>query len=91
MRLVIHGRVQGVGYRVWAEAQALRLGLDGWVRNRSDGTVEILAQGTSEAQAALEQLCRRGPPAALVTRVTGTEDTEAVGRGFSQRPTVWLF
>ncbi len=88
MRLVIHGRVQGVGYRVWAEAQAQRLGLDGWVRNRSDGCVEILAHGTSEAQAALERLCQRGPPAALVRQVIRTHDSEAVGRGFSQRPTV---
>ena len=73
---------------VWAEAQARRLGLDGWVRNRSDGCVEILAQGTKDAQAALEQLCRRGPPAAQVTCVDRTEDTGAVEKGFSQRPTV---
>jgi acylphosphatase len=87
MRLTIEGRVQGVGYRAWTERQAVRLGLSGWVRNRSNGCVEILAHGTDEALAALEQLCRSGPPAASVTRVTRAEDDETVGPGFSQRPT----
>jgi acylphosphatase len=88
MRLFVQGRVQGVGYRAWAEGQAVRLGLDGWVRNRSDGCVEVLAHGTEEALAALEQLCRRGPSAASVTHVMRLEDNETVGTGFLQRPTL---
>ncbi len=87
MRLLVRGRVQGVGYRAWAEGQALRLGLTGWVRNRSDGCVEIVAHGTKEALAALEELCCRGPSAASVVRVTRTEHDGAVGTGFSQQPT----
>jgi acylphosphatase len=87
MRLLVRGRVQGVGYRAWAEGQASRLGLDGWVRNRSDGSVEIVAHGTKEALAALEELCARGPAAAAVMGVARTEYDGAVGTGFSQRPT----
>jgi acylphosphatase len=87
MRLMIEGRVQGVGYRAWAERQASRLRLDGWVRNRPDGSVELVAHGAAEALAALEQLCRRGPPAASVTSVTRSQNDDAITKGFSQRPT----
>jgi acylphosphatase len=87
MRLIIEGRVQGVGYRAWAERQASRLRLDGWVRNRSDGSVELVAHGAEEALAALEQLCRRGPPAASVTHVTRSENDDAISAGFWQLPT----
>ena len=87
MRLTIQGRVQGVGYRAWAERQALRLGVQGWVRNRSDGSVEILAHGTQAALAAFEQLCREGPRAASVAGVARTEDDTEEHTGFSQRPT----
>ncbi len=67
--LRIHGRVQGVCYRASAQAEALRLGLAGWVRNRADGTVEALVAG---AEAIVEQFidwARQGPPAARVDRV----------------------
>jgi len=69
VRLTITGRVQGVGYRIWAERTALSLKLRGWVRNRRDGGVELLATGTDNAVAALIEACREGPSAANVTGV----------------------
>jgi acylphosphatase len=72
-RLRIHGLVQGVGYRNALQAQAARLGLAGWVRNRLDGTVEALVAGPPQAVDALVAWSRRGPSAARVERV----DTEA--------------
>jgi acylphosphatase len=65
----IHGRVQGVGFRYHAERQARGLGLTGWVRNRADGDVEILAEGPADALRQLLDWCRQGPPSAAVTRV----------------------
>jgi len=53
LHAVVHGHVQGVGFRFWTERQAARLGLVGWVANRPDGTVEILAQGTHDQVVAL--------------------------------------
>lgn len=67
--LRIHGLVQGVGYRNALQAEATRLGLAGWVRNRSDGTVEALVAGPANAVEALIEWSRRGPPAARVSRV----------------------
>lgn len=69
VHLVVVGRVQGVGFRARAIAEATRLGLSGWVRNRMDGTVEARAEGTAEAVAAFVAWCRRGPPAAVVEDV----------------------
>ena len=69
LRAIVHGEVQGVNYRSSTVTQASRLGLSGWVRNQSDGSVEVLAEGP---RAALEQLLaylRLGPPAARVTAV----------------------
>jgi acylphosphatase len=88
VRLRITGRVQGVGYRMWAERTAAQLGISGWVRNRGDGTVELLATGDDGAIAALIEACRQGPRAAVVTDVA-IEDAEDDGSvGFSARPTV---
>lgn len=87
-RLTVRGRVQGVWYRGWAVDQARALGLSGWVRNRRDGSVEILAAGPEEAVAALVGLCRRGPPAARVERVDIEESDEPIPAGFEQRPTL---
>ena len=70
--LRIHGLVQGVGYRNALQAQATRLGLAGWVRNRSDGTVEALVAGPADAVEALIEWSRRGPPAARVSHVDDT-------------------
>jgi acylphosphatase len=87
-RLIVHGQVQGVWYRGWTVDQARALGLDGWVRNCCDGTVEILASGNDDAVAALIERCRQGPPAARVDEVEERETDEAVPAGFTQRPTV---
>ena len=65
VRLTITGRVQGVGYRLWAERAATALGIRGWVRNRADGSVELMATGSKEAVAALIEACRQGPRAAV--------------------------
>ncbi len=69
-RIVIAGQVQGVGFRDWMIAQAELLGLDGWVRNRRDGSVEALIAGDTDAVEELARLCRRGPRLAIVTSIT---------------------
>lgn len=86
-RLLVHGRVQGVWYRGWTVDQAEALGLDGWVRNRRDGSVEILVSGADGAIERLIALCRQGPSAARVERVEVTGSDETVPAGFEQRPT----
>jgi acylphosphatase len=85
--LRITGRVQGVGYRLWATRTAASLGLRGWVRNRSDGSVEALATGVPEAVAALVEACRQGPYGARVTAVTVTEAEDDGSRGYIALPT----
>ncbi len=68
-RVVIQGRVQGVGYRDWMVAQAQAVGVHGWVRNRSDGAVEALVYGEVDAVEELLRSCRRGPRLAVVSRI----------------------
>ena len=68
-KAVIRGRVQGVGYRAWVEHQARRLGLQGWVRNRRDGSVEAVFAGTEEVVTNMIAACRRGPSSARVDDV----------------------
>lgn len=87
-RLRIHGRVQGVWYRGSATAEATRLGLFGWVRNRSDGTVEALAIGRPAAVAAFVAWAHQGPSNARVSRVEVFEAEIERLAGFEQRPTV---
>lgn len=91
--VVIRGEVQGVGYRAWAEYIARQLGLDGWVRNRRDGTVEAVFAGPTPAVAKMIETCGRGPPASLVEAVEQRQGTAAdlalrrAGEGFSVLPT----
>ena len=88
-RLRITGRVQGVGYRDWVLRTARNLGLRGWVRNRTDGSVEALIAGEEAAVLAMIEACRRGPAPARVddVDVRPAEATDVPDR-FSQRPTV---
>lgn len=67
--VVIGGAVQGVGYRAWAERTARTLGLQGWVRNRRDNTVEAVFAGPIEKIETMLAACRQGPAAATVTAV----------------------
>jgi acylphosphatase len=85
-RYLISGRVQGVGFRFFAEASAMREGLEGWVRNLPDGRVEVAAQGDAESVERFERAVRHGPPGARVDHVEMFDDVPAsVGAGFSVR------
>lgn len=72
-RWIVSGRVQGVFFRAWTREQAEELGLDGWVRNRPDGTVEVVAHGDAELVERLEGRLHEGPPAARVVGVLRKE------------------
>lgn len=67
LHATVDGRVQGVGFRAYALAQAQNLGLQGWVRNRWDGSVEVLAEGSQENLETLLALLRRGPRSSFVS------------------------
>jgi len=86
--LTITGRVQGVGYRIWAERQATALGIHGWVRNRTDGSVELHATGGDQAIATLIEACRTGPRHAEVSALSAADSEDDGSTGFSARPTV---
>jgi acylphosphatase len=86
-RAVIYGRVQGVWFRGATEEQARSRGVDGWVRNRPDGSVEAVFEGPPDAVAALLAFVRRGPPAARVERVDEQEEAPQGERGFAMRRT----
>jgi acylphosphatase len=77
-----------VGFRWWTRGQARRLKLVGWVRNRSDGAVELLAIGPPAAVERLVDACRRGPSAAEVTSVERFEAEHQDLEGFEERPTL---
>jgi acylphosphatase len=87
-RLTISGLVQGVGYRDWTMTAARRLGLSGWVRNRRDGSVEVLAVGEEKAVGAMIDACRHGPPMARVGSVDIEPlDLDVLPDGFTLLPT----
>jgi acylphosphatase len=77
-RLVVRGRVQGVGFRASVRARARALGVSGWARNRPDGAVEVAAEGAPADVAALESYCGVGPSHA---RVLSVEAVEAMPEG----------
>jgi acylphosphatase len=90
-RLIVTGRVQGVGYRDSLSAEAQRRGLTGWVRNRRDGSVEAVLQGTPAAIDAAIAWARRGPPLARVTDVRteqAPDEMEENYTSFERWPTV---
>jgi acylphosphatase len=86
-RLVIRGRVQGVGFRYALVDAAAALGVTGWVRNRRDGSVEALVQGEPAQVEAIIAWCREGPPAARVGAVEVQEAAGEAWAGFELRPT----
>ena len=87
VRLRITGKVQGVGYRIWTTRFAAGLELHGWIRNRVDGSVEMLVTGTPQKVAAMIEASRDGPPGARVSDVIATPDPHDGSRGFVALPT----
>lgn len=84
----VSGRVQGVGYRASLQHEASRRGVSGWVRNRSDGTVEALLQGPQAAVEAVIAWARRGPPGARVEDLDDSAaEPDAAHARFALRPT----
>lgn len=80
---VITGRVQGVWYRAWTEKEAVRLGLDGWVRNLPDGSVEALFSGPASSVRDMIGRCRSGPPLADVDNIVETPFDPPGSAGFT--------
>jgi len=76
-RYIVHGRVQGVGFRWFVERESSLLGIAGWVRNNHDGTVEVLAQGTRAQLSGLHSRLREGPRASRVDEIE-VSDAEPV-------------
>ena len=93
LQVTISGEVHGVGYRAWVRDQAVTYGLEGWVRNRADGSVEVLFAGPADIVAQVVALCRRGPSSARVANVVNEPaDVNALnlrraGEAFSVLPT----
>ncbi len=87
VRVRIEGKVQGVWYRGWTVGEATKRCLDGWVRNRRDGSVEAVFSGPAGEVAAMIAACHQGPPAARVDRVTAEPVSETPSPGFVQQPT----
>jgi acylphosphatase len=87
VRLLIKGRVQGVGYRDWAMDEARALGLDGWVRNLRNGDVEALVSGPEAEVDHMIEACRRGPALARVSDIEITPAAPPPEHGFRRLPT----
>jgi len=94
VHLSIKGRVQGVGYRAFVELEAELRGLEGWVRNRRDGSVEAVVQGEQDVVDGLIEACRKGPPSSHVISIDVSEaepgllDLRPAGEKFTMLPTV---
>jgi len=84
-RVVVHGTVQGVGFRYACRREAAQRHVDGWVTNRSDGAVEAVFEGGSADVEALVKWARSGPPAARVTEVDVSEEPPEGEPGFQVR------
>jgi acylphosphatase len=82
VRAIVEGRVQGVFYRDGCRREATRLGVRGSVRNRADGSVEVVAEGQRERVEDLLTWCRQGPPQARVTGISVTDEVPAADRSF---------
>ena len=87
VRVSITGRVQGVWYRAWAIEQATLRGLNGWVRNRRDGSVEALFSGPVAMVDDMVAACRNGPKMARVESVEAFDAEAPKGEGFAELPT----
>ena len=88
LRLRIEGFVQAVGYRNYAIAEANRLKLDGWIRNRADGTVEALVSGPVKDVEAFVTAAMRGPAGSTVKNVMMKTDPPPEEKGFHRRPSI---
>ncbi|HWA02552.1 MAG TPA: acylphosphatase [Rhizomicrobium sp.] len=88
LRLRVEGYVQAVGYRHFIIEEARRLALDGWVRNRTDGTVEILVSGSTKAVEALVGAAMRGPQGSRVKNVELHNAEAPAEKGFNRRPSL---
>jgi acylphosphatase len=86
LRLRIEGGVQAVGFRNHVITEARKRSLDGWVRNRSDGTVEALVSGATKDVEAMVQACAKGPPGAKVTSIDLHNSEPPDEKGFHRRP-----
>lgn len=86
--VMIHGRVQGVGFRAFVEHEALKRGIEGWARNRRDGSVEAVFSGDDAKVAAMIAACERGP---LGSRVTALHQREATAEDLKLRRAGELF
>jgi acylphosphatase len=84
-RLIVHGRVQGVGFRLFVARAADTRGVAGWVRNRADGTVETVLEGEPETIESMLRLCREGPRAASVSHVESFGEQPEGLEGFDVR------
>jgi acylphosphatase len=93
-QVTIRGRVQGVGFRYWVEQEASARGLEGWVRNRRDGSVEALFAGPADVVSEMIAVCRRGPASARVEAVqeepasSDALNLRRPGERFSVLPTI---
>lgn len=87
-RIHVKGKVQGVFFRAWTIEQASALGIDGWVRNRHDGSVEAVAVGPAGKVEELIARMHRGSPPSRVDNVYVEETPGVVATGFTQKPTV---